>query len=94
MLESMSIEMTQEQLRRADKVITVFDNSRKFDQEDEGILERFKFLAGDKEFRRFAKKANAHAIIPVVNKCDLPAKLDRPRIEAAIQHPVCCISAL
>ena len=37
-LETMSIEMTQEQLRRADKVITVFDNSRKFDQEDEGIL--------------------------------------------------------
>ncbi|MEK7805206.1 MAG: GTPase, partial [Planctomycetota bacterium] len=32
MLEVMSIEMTQEQLRRADKVFAVFDNSRKFDQ--------------------------------------------------------------
>ena len=38
MLEVMSIEMTQEQLQRADKVFAVFDNSRKFDQEDEGIL--------------------------------------------------------
>ena len=40
------------------------------------------------------KKANAHAVIPVVNKCDLPAKSDKLRIEANFQQPVCCISAL
>ena len=30
----------------------------------------------------------------MVNKCDLPAKLDKQRIEADFQQPVCCISAL
>ena len=40
------------------------------------------------------QKANAHAIIPVVNKCYLPAKSDKLRIEANFQQPVCSISAL
>jgi len=94
MLESMSIEMTQEQLRRADKVIAVFDNSRKFDQEDEGILSALNSWLTTKSSGDLQKKANAHAVIPVVNKCDLPAKLDKQRIEATFQQPVCCISAL
>ena len=93
-LEFMSIEMTQEQLLRADKVIAVFDNSRNFDQEDEGILSALNFWQTTKSSGELQQKANAHAIIPVVNKCDLPAKLDKLRIEAALQQPVCCISAL
>src|SRR3989339_1674329 len=94
MLESMSIEMTQEQLRRADKVITVFDNSRNFDQEDAGILNAVNSWLTTKSSGDLQKKANAHAVIPVVNKCDLPAKLDKLRIEANFQQHVCCISAL
>ena len=94
MLEVMSIEMTQEQLRRADKVITVFDNSLKFDQEDEGILSALNSWLSTKSSGDLQKKANAHAVIPVINKCDLPAKLDKLRIESALQQPVCCISAL
>ena len=94
MLEVMSMEMTQEQLLRADKVITVFDNSRNFDQEDEGILSVLSFWQTAKSSGELQQKASARAIIPVVNKCDLPAKLDKLRIEAALQQPVCCISAL
>ena len=94
MLEVMSIEMTQEQLRRADKVIAVFDNSRNFDQEDAGILSALNSWLTTKASNDSQQKANAHAVIPVINKCDLPAKLDRPRIESAIQHSVCCISAM
>ncbi|MCR4321270.1 MAG: 50S ribosome-binding GTPase, partial [Candidatus Brocadiaceae bacterium] len=94
MLEAMSIEMTQEQLQRADKVIVVFDNSRNFDQEDEGILSALNSWLKTKSSGDSQQKANTNAIIPVVNKCDLPAKLDKQRIEAALQQPVCCISAL
>ena len=94
MLEVMSIEMTQEQLQRADKVITVFDNSRKFDQEDEGILSALNSWLTTNSLGDLQKKVNAHAVIPVVNKCDLPAKLDKLRIESALHQPVCCISAL
>jgi tRNA modification GTPase len=93
-LETMSIEMTQEQLQRADKVFAVFDNSRKFDQEDEGILSALNSWLTTKNSGDLQQKANAHAIIPVVNKCDLPAKLDKQRIEANFQQPVCSISAL
>lgn len=94
MLESMSIEMTQEQIQRADKVITVFDNSGKFDQEDEGILSALNSWLTTKNSGDLQKKTNTDAIIAVVNKCDLPAKLDKQRIEANFQRPVCCISAL
>ncbi|MDO8140386.1 MAG: GTP-binding protein [Candidatus Brocadiales bacterium] len=94
MLESMSIEMTQEQLQRADKVITVFDNSRNFDREDEGILNVLSFWQTAKSSGELQQKASASAIIPVVNKCDLPAKLDKQKIESTLQQPVCGISAL
>ncbi|HHT9107601.1 MAG TPA: tRNA modification GTPase [Candidatus Wunengus sp. YC63] len=94
MLEVMSIEMTQEQLRRADKIITVFDNSRNFDQEDAGILNAVNSWLTTNSSGDLQQKANAHAVIPVINKCDLPAKLDKQRIEATFQQPVCCISAL
>ena len=94
MLEVMSIEMTQEQLQRADKVIVVFDNSRNFDHEDEGILNALNSWLTIKASNDSQQKVNTNAIIPVVNKCDLPAKLDKLRIEAALHQPVCCISAL
>ncbi|MDO8745750.1 MAG: GTPase, partial [Candidatus Brocadiaceae bacterium] len=93
-LETMSIEMTQEQLQRADKVFAVFDNSRKFDQEDEGILSALNSWLKTKNSGDLQQKANAHAVISVINKCDLPAKSDKLRIEANFQQPVCCISAL
>jgi tRNA modification GTPase len=94
MLEVMSIKMTQGQLRRADKVITVFDNSGKFDQEDEGILNAVNSWLSTNSSGDLQNKVNAHTVIPVVNKCDLSAKLDKLRIESALQQPVCCISAL
>ncbi|HHT9130762.1 MAG TPA: GTPase, partial [Candidatus Brocadiaceae bacterium] len=94
MLESMSIEMTQEQLRRADKVIVVFDNSRPFDHEDEGILRTLNSWLGQKNSKRVSKKTSPNVVIPVVNKCDLPVKLDIKRLEPFIGQTACYISAL
>ncbi len=82
-LETMGMELTQEQLQRADKIVVVFDNSRHFDDEDEGVLRMVRPLA-------MAKKA---IVVPVANKCDLPAKLDWARIESALGQPLCGISA-
>ncbi|MCF6149721.1 MAG: GTP-binding protein [Candidatus Kuenenia sp.] len=89
MLESMSIEMTREQLRRADKVLAVFDNSKPFDHEDWEILGALKLwkTAKDCEMQR------TRIIIPVINKNDLPAQLDKKIIESQIASPVCYISA-
>ena len=93
-LEAMSIEMTQEQLQRADKVIAVFDNARPFDKEDDEILRTLHAWLMVKTSGDLPQKAHTHAIIPVVNKCDLPAILDKRRVESALQRPVCTLSAL
>lgn len=93
-LEAMSIGMTQEQLQRADKVIVVFDNSRRFDQEDEGILNAVNSWLKTAAPGHSQRIPNGRPVIPVVNKCDLPATLDTSKIETALQQPVCCLSAL
>ncbi len=93
MLESMSIEMTQEQLRRADAVVAVFDNSRPFDHEDESLLSVLNSWVKTENADDLRRKTNAHAIIPVVNKCDLPVKLDEERIVSDVGQPLCYISA-
>ncbi len=95
-LEAMGMELTLEQLHRSDKVIAVFDNSRPFDREDQGILDILNSwlqAKGCNNFRR-GGKGDSHAILPVVNKCDLPARFDRHRIESALCQSVCCISAV
>lgn len=94
MLEAMSIEITQEQLRRADKVFAVFDNSRPFDREDELLLDALNSWLTSKISGDLPQKANTPSVIPVVNKCDLPVKLDRLRIETTFQQPICSLSAL
>lgn len=94
MLEAMSIELTQEQLRRADKVLVVFDNSRPFDREDEGILGALNSWLTSKISGDLPQKVNTPSVIHVINKCDLPAKLDRLRIESALYQPICSLSAL
>jgi len=93
-LEAMSIGMTQEQLQRADKVIVVFDNSRRFDQEDEGILNAVNSWLKTAAPGHSQRIPNGRPVIPVINKCDLPANLETSKIETALQQPVCCLSAL
>ncbi|MBM4056180.1 MAG: GTP-binding protein [Planctomycetes bacterium] len=88
-LESMSIEMTREQLRRADKVLAVFDNSKPFDHEDMEILNSLKLWKAAKD----SEEQRSHIIIPLINKNDLPAQLDKKVIEAELAAPVCYISA-
>ncbi|MEK7699167.1 MAG: GTPase [Planctomycetota bacterium] len=91
-IESMSIEMTFEQLCRARKVLVVFDNSRPFDREDEGILKALDLWMTQGNADDL--QPGARVAIPVVNKCDLPVRLDKTKIESTLQQPVCNISAL
>lgn len=93
-LEAMGIELTLKQLHRSDKVIAVFDNSGPLDREDEGILDTLNSWLKAGGFNNLRRKGDINTIIPVVNKSDLPAKLDRLRIESVLRQPVCFISAL
>lgn len=92
-LESMGIEMALEQLQRADKVMAVFDNSRPFDQEDAEILSALSSWSKKKNADDLHQNVNTYKIIPVVNKCDLAARLDRKKIESAVTQPLYSLSA-
>lgn len=92
-LETMGVEMALEQLQRADRVMVVFDNSRPFDHEDERILDILHSWLKVKTSDGAYQKADVYAIIPVMNKCDLPAELDMRRIGSDISQPFCYISA-
>ncbi|MGQ3685703.1 MAG: GTPase [Candidatus Loosdrechtia sp.] len=91
--ESMGIEMTLEQLHRANKVIAVFDNSRPFDEEDERIVDILYAWQAAESSGALPQEAIRCTIIPVVNKCDLPARLERGRIESVLGRPLCSLSA-
>lgn len=93
-LEALSIDITQEQLRRADKVIAVFDNSRPLDKEDDEILRTLHAWLLPEAPGDAPQRESVHAIIPVMNKCDLPAILDKSRVESMIQQPASFLSAL
>jgi len=73
-LESMSIEMTREQLNQADRVILMFDNSRPFEQEDKMIINAVKVWSHAKNAKSYNKKYGTNNIFPVINKRDLPDK--------------------
>lgn len=92
MIESMSIEITFEQLCRARKVLAVFDNARPFDREDEGILKALDLWIAQKTAEDF--QPGARTAIPAINKCDLPQKLDTVKITSLLRQPVCTLSAL
>ena len=94
MLEVMSIEMTQEQLRAPIWLSQYLITHENLIRKMRGILSALNSWLTTNSSGDLQKKANAHALIPVVNKCDLPAKLDKQRIEANFQQPVCSISAL
>ena len=92
-LEAMSIEMTQEQLQRASKVMVVFDNARPFDAEDERIADAIHSWLAMNKPGDAQQKVNMSKVIPVINKCDLPVRLERARIEAEFGQSLCLISA-
>ena len=91
-IESMSIEITFEQLCRARKVLVVFDNARPFDREDEGILKALDLWVARENADDL--QPGTRVAIPVINKCDLPQKLDTVKIASLLQQPVCALSAL
>ncbi|MDR4507262.1 MAG: 50S ribosome-binding GTPase [Candidatus Brocadiaceae bacterium] len=93
MLESLGMEMTQKQLKRADRIIVIFDNSRLFDREDEEILNIAVSWFTDKGYGTLPKKKKDQAVLPVINKCDLPVKFDENKVREKTGTPAFNLSA-
>jgi tRNA modification GTPase len=64
-IERIGIERSQKAIEESDIVLVMFDNSRKFDDEDKKILQLLKNYEGKKQ------------ILFIINKIDLEAQLDR-----------------
>jgi tRNA modification GTPase len=77
LLEKMGVERSRQVLAETQLVLAVFDGSGALDEDDEEILER---TAGK-------------PVIAVINKADLPSRLEQERIRARLEHVVALSAA-
>ena len=88
-VEKLGILESKKQLKLADKIILVFDNSKPLEKEDKELIE---FI--NKIDIRKADNTNKITVFPVLNKTDLPCKLNLPTLAGETFGPICQISAL
>ncbi len=88
-VEKLGVLESKKQLRQADKIIIVFDNSKPAEREDKELIEFIEKLD-------LHKADNSHkvSIFPVINKADLPRKLNLSTLIGETFEPTCQISAL
>jgi tRNA modification GTPase len=88
-VERLGVLESKKQIRQADKIIIVFDNSQPVENEDKELIEFIEKLD-------LHKTDNTHkvSIFPVINKADLPRKLNLKALVGKTFEPVCQISAL
>ncbi len=86
-VEKLGVLESKRQLREADKIIIVFDNSKPAEKEDKEII---KFI----EELQLQKADKNIPVFPVLNKADLPGKLDFKTVEGKTFEPICQVSAL
>ncbi|MBS1258834.1 MAG: tRNA modification GTPase MnmE [Candidatus Scalindua arabica] len=88
-VEMLGVLESKKQLSEADKIIIVFDNSKPAEREDNELIEFIEKLD-------LHKADNSHkvSIFPVINKADLPCKLNLSTLIGDTFEPICQISAL
>ena len=89
-VEKLGILESKKQLRDADKIIIVFDSSKPAEKEDKEII---KFI-DELELQKTDNTYNKISIFPVLNKADLPCKLEVSTLEEKTFKPICRVSAL
>jgi tRNA modification GTPase len=89
-VERLGVLESKKQLRKADKIIIVFDNSKTLEKEDKEIIKFIDALGLHKPDNPDIKIP----VYPVLNKADLPGKLNLKTIEGKTFEPICQVSAL
>ena len=89
-VEKLGVLESKKQLREADKIIIVFDSSKPAEKEDKEII---KFI-DELELQKTDNTYNKISIFPVLNKADLPCKLDLKSLVGETFGPICQVSAL
>ncbi len=81
---------SKKQLREADKIVMVFDNSKPIEKEDKELIEFIDTL----ELQKTDNTDNKTSIFPVFNKVDLPSKLESETLVGKTFEPIWQVSAL
>ncbi|GAX60169.1 tRNA modification GTPase MnmE [Candidatus Scalindua japonica] len=89
-VERLGILESRKQLAQADKIIVVFDNSKPVEKEDEEIIKLINTL----QLKKADNTHNKISVFAVLNKTDLPCKLDAETLIGKIFGPICQVSAL
>ena len=89
-VEKLGVLESKKQLREADKIIMVFDNSKPVEKEDKELIEFIDTL----ELHNRDNPANKISVLPVLNKADLPGKLNLKTVVGKTFEPICQVSAL
>ncbi|MDR4503780.1 MAG: 50S ribosome-binding GTPase [Candidatus Scalindua sp.] len=90
-VEKLGVSATRKQLRRADKIVYVIDNSIPGEDKDR---ELFEFVMEISRGCKGSRNPRKTPVIVVVNKTDLPQKLDTSVLGIDHSLPICRISAL
>ncbi|MCP4267566.1 MAG: GTP-binding protein [Candidatus Brocadiaceae bacterium] len=88
-VEKLGILESKKQLKQADKVILVFDNSKPLEKEDKELIEFINKL----DLQR-SEDTEKITVFPVINKTDLPCRLKLPSLFGDTFGSICQISAL
>ena len=86
-VEKLGVLESKKQLREADKIIIVFDNSKPVEKEDKEIVKFIEELESQKTDKSIS-------VFPVLNKADLSGKLDLKTVVDTSFEPICKVSAL
>ncbi|MBC8549872.1 MAG: 50S ribosome-binding GTPase [Candidatus Brocadiales bacterium] len=89
-VEKLGVLESKKQLREAGKIILVFDNSKPLEKEDKEII---KFI-DELELHKAKNPDSKISIFPVLNKADLPCKLNLETLVEKTFEPICQVSAL
>jgi tRNA modification GTPase len=89
-VEKLGVLESKKQLREADKIIMVFDNSKPVEKEDKEIIEFIDTL----KLHNRDNPDNKISVLPVLNKADLPGKLNLKTVVGKTFEPICQVSAL
>ena len=89
-VEKLGVQESKKQLREADKIVVVFDSSKPAEKEDEEIVKFIDALTLQKADNTDIKTP----IYPVLNKADLPSKLNLKTVVGKTFEPICQVSAL
>jgi tRNA modification GTPase len=89
-VERLGVSESKKQLKQANKIVFMLDNSRPVEREDKELM---KFITERLQVHKTDNNLNKVTVVTVVNKTDLPCKLNLSTLGTKQFNSICRISA-